>query len=448
MTNNNNTKRKSTNTSSKSHCFTIVPEIPLLERTILPCKSKPMNSSGLKIKMESVGIHPMEDDDLAMCPARIRPSWPKKIIPWWEPIEPNEKPPHSYSTLIAHAIFSSKDGRLTLSDIYAWIAKAYPSFSVGNGGWQNSIRHNLSLNKKWFYKIDRRPTQKNPGKGCYWTLVAGIEHIFIENLTHETGHSRRHHDIGLTTELSIGQRRGACFYYQRATVPDRTPSAPTTDNNVVRKSLSTPLYTTFRMIDMNEKSARLRQRPRRRSSVPTDDSDNDSGIDINISSSEKSSLQKRRRTSSIKETCLSSPPTPHLQYASNSMVNSASPNLETNTWVEPLYNNNDHQWSPATTSVENIWSNVPTVPSQEVKKRQPITINLEEQDLALKYFQFDHDEIDFLAPPLMPTTFSNDLYYNNLYPPSSSVTYNPNFLSLSSPLLNNQFVSMQDILYF
>ncbi|GAA5815792.1 hypothetical protein MFLAVUS_009307 [Mucor flavus] len=442
MPKNNNVKRKIT--YAESHCFTMVPEVPLLERTILPCKSKAMTSSGLKIKIESVGVHPMEDDDLAMCPSRTRPSWPKKIIPWWEPIEANEKPPHSYSTLIAHAIFSSKDGRLTLSDIYAWIAKAYPSFSVGNGGWQNSIRHNLSLNKKWFYKIDRRPTQKNPGKGCYWTLVAGMEHIFIENLTHETGHSRRHHDIGLTTELSIGQRRGACFYYNRVAAPDMTPSAPASDNNVVRKSLSTPLYTTFRMIDMNEKSARLRQITRRRSSLPTDDSDNDSGIDINISSTKKSTSQKRRRTSSINETCLSSPPTPQLQYASNSMVNSASPNLETNTWVEPLYN--DHPWSPAAISVENIWSNVPTVPSQEVKKRQPITINLEEQEI--KYFQFDHDEIDFLASPLMPTTFSNDLYYNNLYPPSSNLTYNPNLLSLSSPLLNNQFVSMQDILYF
>ncbi|KAI8975055.1 hypothetical protein BDF20DRAFT_822917, partial [Mycotypha africana] len=105
-----------------------------------------------------------------MCPARTRPNWPKQIIPWWTASYPTEKPPYSYATLIAHAILSSKDGRLTLNDIYNWIAKHYPSFTVGSGGWQNSIRHNLSLNKKWFCKIDRRPTQANPGKGCYWTL--------------------------------------------------------------------------------------------------------------------------------------------------------------------------------------------------------------------------------------------------------------------------------------
>ena len=90
----------------------------------------------LKFKIESVGMHPEDDDDLDMCPARIRPSWPKQIIPWWIPSHPNEKPPYSYATLIAHAILTSKDGRLTLNDIYTWISKNYPTFSVGNGGWQ------------------------------------------------------------------------------------------------------------------------------------------------------------------------------------------------------------------------------------------------------------------------------------------------------------------------
>lgn len=90
----------------------------------------------LKFKIESVGMHPEDDDDLDMCPARIRPSWPKQIIPWWVPSHPNEKPPYSYATLIAHAILTSKDGRLTLNDIYTWISKNYPTFSVGNGGWQ------------------------------------------------------------------------------------------------------------------------------------------------------------------------------------------------------------------------------------------------------------------------------------------------------------------------
>ncbi|KAI8059513.1 fork head domain-containing protein, partial [Gongronella butleri] len=124
----------------------------------------------LKFKIESIGVQPEEDDDLDTCPARTRANWPRQLIPWWQPSHPKDKPPYSYATLIAYAILKSQDGRLLLSDIYRWISDTYPYYTFGQGGWQNSIRHNLSLNKKWFLKVDRRPTQANPGKGCYWTL--------------------------------------------------------------------------------------------------------------------------------------------------------------------------------------------------------------------------------------------------------------------------------------
>ncbi|ORZ00264.1 hypothetical protein BCR43DRAFT_434316, partial [Syncephalastrum racemosum] len=152
-----------------------------------PQPRKTNKSSELKFKIESVGTQLEEDDDLDMCPARTRPAWPRQIDPWWKPNHPREKPPYSYATLIAHAILCSKDGRLTLSDIYRWISENYPFYVLGQHGWQNSIRHNLSLNKKWFLKLERRPTQANPGKGCYWTLIAGTEHIFIDNLTQAGG---------------------------------------------------------------------------------------------------------------------------------------------------------------------------------------------------------------------------------------------------------------------
>jgi hypothetical protein len=90
----------------------------------------------IKFKIHSVGTHPEEDDDIDMCPARMRPYWPKKIMLWWVPAYPKEKPPFSYATLIAHAILSSKDGRLTISDIYTWISNTYPAYSTGEGGWQ------------------------------------------------------------------------------------------------------------------------------------------------------------------------------------------------------------------------------------------------------------------------------------------------------------------------
>lgn len=113
--------------------FPIIQENQQKQQLQHPEQKKP---NELKFKIESVGIHPEDDDDLDMCPARTRPSWPKQIIPWWVASQPNEKPPYSYATLIAHAILASKDGRLTLNDIYTWISKNYPTFSVGNGGWQ------------------------------------------------------------------------------------------------------------------------------------------------------------------------------------------------------------------------------------------------------------------------------------------------------------------------
>lgn len=84
----------------------------------------------------------------------------------WE--RTTEKPPYSYATLIAHAIQSSPQKRLTLSEIYAWIEEHYPFFRPDETSWKNSIRHNLSL-KHCFMKV-ARTTDKDRGKGAWWTI--------------------------------------------------------------------------------------------------------------------------------------------------------------------------------------------------------------------------------------------------------------------------------------
>lgn len=55
----------------------------------------------------------------------------------------------------------------------------------------------MSLNKKWFIKVDRRPTQAHPGKGGYWTLQMNMEKVFVDNLCQAGGHSRRHPDMNM-----------------------------------------------------------------------------------------------------------------------------------------------------------------------------------------------------------------------------------------------------------
>jgi len=63
------------------------------------------------------------------------------------------KPPYSYAQLIVQAVASASDRQLTLSGIYSYITKNYPYYRFVDKGWQNSIRHNLSLNR-YFIKVN------------------------------------------------------------------------------------------------------------------------------------------------------------------------------------------------------------------------------------------------------------------------------------------------------
>jgi len=89
----------------------------------------------------------------------------------------DSKPPYSYAQLIVQAICTAQDKQLTLSGIYSYITKNYPYYRTADKGWQNSIRHNLSLNR-YFLKVPR--SQEEPGKGSFWRIDPTTESKLVD----------------------------------------------------------------------------------------------------------------------------------------------------------------------------------------------------------------------------------------------------------------------------
>ncbi|CAL1683091.1 unnamed protein product [Lasius platythorax] len=145
-------------------------------------------------------------------------SGPNGTAPHYSPPKDDSKPPYSYAQLIVQAIASALDKQLTLSGIYSYITKNYPYYRTADKGWQNSIRHNLSLNR-YFIKVPR--SQEEPGKGSFWKIDPQSEAKLID----QAFRRRR-------------QRGVPCFRAPFGTLSSR--SAPASPSHVGISGLMTP----------------------------------------------------------------------------------------------------------------------------------------------------------------------------------------------------------------
>jgi hypothetical protein len=75
------------------------------------------------------------------------------------------------------AILQANDRCLPLAQIYQRISDQFSYYSLTESGWQNSVRHNLSV-KQYFIKIER--PSHDPGKGHYWRIKPRQEHQFTQ----------------------------------------------------------------------------------------------------------------------------------------------------------------------------------------------------------------------------------------------------------------------------
>ncbi|KAH6876864.1 hypothetical protein B0T10DRAFT_414049, partial [Thelonectria olida] len=155
--------------------------------------------------------------------------------------EPTNKAEESYAQLIYRAFISRPNYSMTLQEIYQWFRENTNKAKSESKGWQNSTRHNLSMNAA-FTKRKRKPVSSSvtilgdqvslpaihhPKKSTEWVLTDWAVRNGVQsttryrngNSTRSRGHSKpmshgfrygfQHGSTQIPTEATSG-RKGGC----------------------------------------------------------------------------------------------------------------------------------------------------------------------------------------------------------------------------------------------